>query len=473
MSNFTFLQSTPAFASFAPVAVAAEKILPIDPSAAVINCRRAMEFAVKWMYSVDGSLVLPFDDRLASLMDNEDFRDVVGMDLWRRMDYIRRLGNQAAHNSRNITREQAALCLENLHCFLDFVAYCYADTYEPQVFDSALLDAPAQPAPVVDNTTEIELKKLMAENAALREELTARREAQQPTYVPKPLDLSEYKTRKIYIDAMLIDAGWVEGRDWLNEVELPGMPNHSEVGYADYVLYDDMHKPLAIIEAKRMCVDASKGRQQAKLYADILEKQHGRRPVVFLTNGFDTFINDGQYPERRVSCIYAKRDLEKLFNLRRMRMSLANATVNKAIAGRYYQEGAIKAVCEAFDQKNRRKALLVMARTIESAVTLFVEELHARAAEVVVDDVLCGFLSVRAVREGDFRGVLGGDAFALVDVEDIVVSQERDFLLFVGFFVFLLYPFPEDHHVAFLALLDVPASFLALLEGQILTRAAK
>ncbi|MBQ8312954.1 MAG: DEAD/DEAH box helicase family protein, partial [Clostridia bacterium] len=349
------------FASFAPVAVAAEKILPIDPSAAVINCRRAMEFAVKWMYSVDGSLVLPYDDRLASLMDNEDFRDVVGPDVHQRMKLIRLLGNQAAHNSRNITREQAVLCLENLHCFLDFVAYCYADTYEPQVFDPALLDAPAQPAPVVDNSAEIELKKLMAENAALREELTARREVQQPTYIPKPLDLSEYKTRKIYIDAMLIDAGWVEGRDWLNEVELPGMPNHSEVGYADYVLYDDMHKPLAIIEAKRMCVDASKGRQQAKLYADILEKQYGRRPVVFLTNGFDTFIVDGQYPERRVSCIYAKRDLEKLFNLRRMRTSLKHVTVNPSIAGRYYQEGAIKAVCEAFDQKNRRKALLVMA----------------------------------------------------------------------------------------------------------------
>ncbi|MBR6569161.1 MAG: DUF4145 domain-containing protein, partial [Clostridia bacterium] len=255
MSNFTFLQSTPAFAPFAQVAVAAEKILPIDPSAAVINCRRAMEFAVKWMYSVDGSLVLPWDDRLAALMDNEDFRDVVGHDVHQRMKLIRLLGNQAAHNSRAITREQATLCLENLHCFLDFVAYCYADTYEPQTFDPALLDEHAQPAPVVDNTAAIELKKLMAENAALREELTARREAQQPTYTPKPLDLSEYKTRKIYIDAMLIDPGWVEGRDWLNEVELPGMPNKQEVGYADYVLYDDTHKPLAVIEAKRMCVD--------------------------------------------------------------------------------------------------------------------------------------------------------------------------------------------------------------------------
>ena len=361
MSNFAYLQSTPAFASFAPVAVAAEKILHIDPSAAVINCRRAMEFAVRWMYSVDGFLVLPYDDRLAALMGNEDFRDVVGPDVWQRMKLIRLLGNQAAHNSRNITHEQATLCIENLYVFLDFIAYCYADTYEPRAFDPALLDEQPTPAPVVDNTAEVELKKLMAENAALREELTARREAQQPTYTPKPLDLSEYKTRKIYIDAMLIDAGWVEGRDWLNEVELPGMPNKQEVGYADYVLYDDAHKPLAVIEAKRMCVDPSKGRQQVKLYADILEKQYGRRPVVFLTNGFDTYIVDGQYPERRVAAIYAKRDLEKMFNLRRMRTSLKNLMVNKNIAGRYYQEGAIKAVCEAFDQKNRRKALLVMA----------------------------------------------------------------------------------------------------------------
>lgn len=92
-----------------------------------------------------------------------------------------------------------------------------------------------------------------------------------------------------------------------------------------------------------------------------MEKQCGRRPVIFLTNGFETRIDDGQYPERKVATIYSKRDLEKMFNLRRMRTSLKNVMVDKNIAGRYYQEGAIKAVCKAFDEKNRRKALLVMA----------------------------------------------------------------------------------------------------------------
>ena len=108
-------------------------------------------------------------------------------------------------------------------------------------------------------------------------------------------------------------------------------------------------------------MDVAKGRQQAKLYADIIEKQCGRRPVVFLTNGFETRIIDNQYPERRVSAIYSKRDLEKLFNLQSTKGSLAFMEVKKNIASRYYQEAAIRAVCENFDKKNRRKALLVMA----------------------------------------------------------------------------------------------------------------
>ncbi|MEG1011790.1 MAG: DEAD/DEAH box helicase family protein [Ruthenibacterium sp.] len=195
----------------------------------------------------------------------------------------------------------------------------------------------------------------------MKAELTARREQQQQTYIPKPLDLSEFQTRKLYIDAMLIDAGWTEGKDWLNEVELPGMPNNSEVGFADYVLYGNDGKALALIEAKRTCVDVAKGRQQAKLYADLLEKKYGRRPIIFLTNGFETRIDETTYPERKVANIYSKRDLEKLFNLRTLRTSLKNITINSQIAGRYYQAGAIKAVCDAFDKRNRRKALLVMA----------------------------------------------------------------------------------------------------------------
>ena len=361
MTNFDIFVADPQFEVFASVAVSAERILHIDPSACVLNCRRAMEFAVKWMYSVDKALVMPYQDSLVSLMNTEDFRDIVGADIWRRMDLIRRMGNNAAHTGKKITEEQAALCLENLYVFLDFVAYCYGENYAEGHFDRALLTQENKISAVpVQEVPEVDLAALMAENAALKEELTARRAEQQQTYVPKPLDLSEYKTRKLYIDTMLTDAGWTEGKDWLNEVELPGMPNKSEVGYADYVLCGDDGRPLAVVEAKRTCVDVAKGRQQAKLYADLLEKKYHRRPVIFLTNGFETRITDNIYPERKCAAIYSKRDLEKLFNLQTMRTSLKNVMVDRKIAGRYYQEDAIKAACDAF-ARNRRKALLVMA----------------------------------------------------------------------------------------------------------------
>ena len=361
MTNFDFLTKDKQFESFSSVAVAAEKTLHIDLSTCIINCRRAMEMAVKWMYSVDGSLIMPWQDTLVGLMNAEEFRDIVGNDIWRRMDFVRRVGNNAAHSVKKVTKEQVELCLENLFVFLDFVAYCYGKDYCEKEFDKSLLELTVEEALDFVSDAEINLFELIEENKSLKAELTARRAEQQQTYVPKPLDISEYKTRKVYIDTMLIDAGWTEGKDWINEYELPGMPNKSEVGFADYVLFGDDGKPLAVIEAKRTCVDVSKGRQQAKLYADLLEKKFGRRPVIFLTNGFVTRITDNLYPERKVATIYSKRDLEKMFNLQTMRTSLNYVVVDRNIAGRYYQEGAIKAVCDSFGKKNRRKALLVMA----------------------------------------------------------------------------------------------------------------
>ncbi|MBU9744705.1 DEAD/DEAH box helicase family protein [Lachnospiraceae bacterium ASD3451] len=363
MTNFDYLKSELRFSTFVDVAISAEKIIHIDPEASIINCRRSMEFAIKWMYSVDKSLVMPYQDNLHSLMHTDEFKDIVDDNLWRRLDFIRRMGNNAAHTGKKATFDQAALCLQDLFIFFDFIAYCYADDYEQRNFDVQLLKNKQsnRQVSVPEEFADIDLKALIAENKALKEELTSRRESQAPEYVPKPLELSEYKTRKIYIDSMLLDAGWIEGKDWINEVELAGMPNKSEVGFADYVLYDDAHKPLAVIEAKRTCVDASNGRQQAKLYGDLLEKEYGRRPVVFLTNGFDIRIIDGQYPERRCSAIYSKRDLNKWFNLLTMRTSLCNIVIHKNIAGRYYQEAAIKAVCDSFGERNKRKALLVMA----------------------------------------------------------------------------------------------------------------
>ena len=123
MTNFDYLKQEPKFNSFSDVAIAAEKILSIDIESCVINCRRAMEFAIKWMYSVDKSLEMPYQDTLISLMSTEDFHNLVDDNLWKRIDLIRKIGNRAAHNGKRITMDEASLCLQNLFVFLDYVAY--------------------------------------------------------------------------------------------------------------------------------------------------------------------------------------------------------------------------------------------------------------------------------------------------------------------------------------------------------------
>lgn len=362
MTNFDFLKTEPQFATFADVSVSAQKVFTIDYATSVLNCRRSMEFAVKWLYSVDSSLKMPYQDKLVTLMNTNDFKDMVGPDIYKRMDYIRIVGNNAAHNAKNITKDQAKLALQNLFVFMDFVAYCYAKDYTEQTFNEKLLDQ-LESDPIKDSQ-EVDVEKLIKENKKLKEQLTQRRENREESYTQKPLELSEFATRKAYIDVMLTDAGWEYNRNWKDEYPIEEMPNHSGFGFADYVLFGEDGRPLAVIEAKKTCVDVSKGRQQAVLYADYLEMKFKRRPIIFLSNGFDTRIwIDGKagYPERQVSGIYSKRDLEKLYNIVAMRTHLDNIKINDIISNRYYQKAAIKAVCETVDEHNRRKALLVMA----------------------------------------------------------------------------------------------------------------
>ena len=142
---------------------------------------------------------------------------------------------------------------------------------------------------------------------------------------------------------------------------MTGMPNESGIGYADYVLWGDDGKPLAVVEAKKTTVDPAVGQQQAKLYADCLETMHSQRPVIFYTNGYETHLwDDLAYPPRRVAGFYKKDELASLIIRRAQRAPLDVSQVKDDIVERYYQKRAIGSIGEQFAQ-TRRKALLVMA----------------------------------------------------------------------------------------------------------------
>ena len=170
MTNFDYLKQESKFNTFADVAIAAEKILKIDVESSVINCRRAMEFAIKWMYSVDKSLEMPYQDNLISLMSTEDFHDLVDDALWKRLDLIRKIGNRAAHNGRKISKDEAILCLQNLFIFMDYVSYCYSDPYKQRTYDVSLLESTAEEMTIVQSKDDdVNLEALIAENKALKE----------------------------------------------------------------------------------------------------------------------------------------------------------------------------------------------------------------------------------------------------------------------------------------------------------------
>jgi len=192
MTNFDFLLKNPDFATFSDVAVSAEQLLNIDAAASVLTCRRAMEFAVKWMYSVDAELTMPEDERLQSLMDNRAYRNIVGEDMWHSMKFIRSLGNSAAHDEEAISTEQAALCLENLYYFMDFIAYCYSDNYSQTKFNKKLLELTTEEALAFVTDKTIDFEKLVAENLRLKELLTSRRTEHQKTYVTTHVDRSSH-----------------------------------------------------------------------------------------------------------------------------------------------------------------------------------------------------------------------------------------------------------------------------------------
>ena len=179
---------------------------------------------------------------------------------------------------------------------------------------------------------------------------------------PDTHDYSEAETRDFFIDLLLREAGWPLDQPRDREFEVSGMPNAEGKGFVDYVLWGDDGQPLAVVEAKRTRKSAQLGQQQAKLYADCLDRQYGRRPVVFYTNGYEHWLwDDASYPPRAVQGFLKKDELELMIQRRTSRKPLLDAPVNTAIVDRYYQARALRRIAEAFERDRERKALLVMA----------------------------------------------------------------------------------------------------------------
>ncbi len=373
MSNFEFLKSTAEYALFAPSCLEAEKIYASVPAMCAVGCRKALELAVKWVYSADNTMKMPYRDNLQSLIHEPDFRFAVDHNTWGKLPFIIKLGNLAVHTGRSVQAADALASLRALFEFVQWIDYCYGPDYRERVFDETLI--PTEKI-VVDTRKIREQESLLwekeAQIEALRRQIeqmsaqyTAQKEQHKQERTFEAEDLSEFKTRKTYIDVDMKEMGWkFSGTDADVQEEYPvdGMAGVvGQTGFVDYVLFGKDGLPLALVEAKRTSRDPNTGRRQALLYADCLERRFNRRPMMFTTNGFETYFWDDQTsPQRKVSRIFSKEDLQKLMNGRTQRLDLMSVPIDDKITDRYYQKEAIRAVCEQISQ-GFRKHLLVMA----------------------------------------------------------------------------------------------------------------
>ena len=371
-ANFVFLEQEFPFA--AESASLAERHVYSDPRASCFHARHALERLVMRVYKVDKTLSPPKVANLDSYLSEPAFRELVPEVVWQKAEYIRQAGNVAVHARKTPKPEQALDIVRELHHVLYWAGRTYlrkgAEDLQGRTFDESLVPRvePAAAPASLEELDAIKAERDAAEDARreieteleeLRERLAAIRVENDS--VPDTHDWNESKTRKLLIDLALRRAGWPLDQAHDREYEVTGMPNKKGIGYADYVLWGDDGKPLAVVEAKKTTVDPGVGRQQAKLYADCLEAMHGQRPIIFYTNGYKTRLwDDLAYPPRTVAGFYKKDELASLILRRTQRTRLDVAQVKDAIVERYYQKRAIGSIAEQFTQ-SRRKALLVMA----------------------------------------------------------------------------------------------------------------
>ncbi len=423
-SNFSFLlPEWPVL--FGYLQLAERRVFP-EPVSSGQYGRLALEACTKDVYRLE-ALELPYNDNLASLLQQPDFKELVPAHVLEGVvAYTLKTGNRCAHHGRRVKPEEALLSLKYLYPYVKWFArdYSKAEPDLPGSFHEAWLpkgdESSARLRDLQEELDKARAEKEMAlrlaerlreeQEAAARDSDAARKALEQELAAASAANKSrkarrrhwaitgeftEAETRRHFIDAALREAGWEDlspGREL--ECPVKGMPvtndNPRGNGFADYVLWDDDGSPLAVIEAKRTDRSETAGLHQVKLYADCLEKEFGQRPILFVSNGHRTQIWDDLFysAPRLVAGFFSKDDLRWMIQKRAARQDPRLAPISPAIAGRPYQQEGIRRVLESFAvtaagetgfRGSKRSALMVMAtgsgktRTAAALVDLLIK----------------------------------------------------------------------------------------------------
>jgi type I restriction enzyme R subunit len=428
--NFEILRSE--WPDLAELGAFAEAYSQADPASALVKLRSFAENLTKDIYR-DLQLPKPDQSSLVDLLANHSFAAIVPRVVLDKLHALRIHGNKAAHGEP-ATARTALWLLQEAFDLGRWLAVEYAKIPVSQLptFEVPTRQTDDESKGRLKREKREALEKLAAQEArmeALLAELeesrktvkSAQKKAEEVQalastgqHAANLLQFDEATTRARIIDSLLVSAGWQVGPGTLSttevgkEVEVKHQPTSSGLGYADYVLWNDDGSPLAVVEAKKTTVDPEIGRQQAKLYADGLEKMHGQRPVIFYTNGYDVWMWDDANgsPPRKLFGYYSKSSLQYLIVQRSTRKPLNAIQPSETIVNRLYQIEAIKRVSERFSA-GHRKALIVQATgTGKTRVAIALVDLLIRAGWVKRVLFLCDRRELRKQAKNAFGDFL-------------------------------------------------------------------
>ena len=299
-----------------------------------INYGKCIELLVRYTFAKSITDYNSASSEMIKLLKEKKFKQFLGKtDYYNKIHFVWLAGNNAAFD-HDIDKETADLSLENLK-EATFIIFSKLQNF--------------------DEEEKVSFK-----------------------YVPKiSTDITEAKTRELYIDTNLKNAGYTilkeKGKIVPNtvgiEIEVHDLPNQS-TGFVDYVIYNKVGLPIAVIEAKRTSKSEEVGAQQAKDYADALVKnlKLSYRPVIYYTNGYTIKIQDRLgYPARTVGNFASIEDIELLIKRQEpgeidKRKSIKDKCVDETVINRAKLIEAIKEMIDSMntDGKMRRKGLLVL-----------------------------------------------------------------------------------------------------------------
>ncbi len=451
--NFEFLRDKRA--ELATLGAFAERYSTTDPSSALVKLRTFVEQVVEDIYDAR-NLPKALRANLNDLLMASVFEDSVPDIVIQKMHALRIRGNRAAHGEAAAKDTVRSLLKEAFDVGRWFhVVFDAGNPDEIPAF-SALEDTVQE---VTKGSLKRQKKELLQKLArqeaqlsdvlkSLDEERKSREELERATEAElaslrtagqtaaTELEFSEAETRKFLIDALLVEAGWDVGANGADtqevgqEIKVDGQPTKSGDGYADYVLWGDNGKPLAVVEAKKTSKSAEAGRTQAKLYADSLEKRHDQRPIIFYTNGVNTHLwDDAQnFPPRKLYGFYSKDSLEYLHFQRSQKKTLELVAPKPEIAGRMYQMEAIKRVTERFSEGHRNSLIVQATGTGKTRVSISICDVMLRANWAKRILFLCDRRELRKQADNTFKEFLPTEPRVFVTSKTASDREKRIYL---------------------------------------------